>query len=393
MNRAEILKAIFADDPYGLFILKPKNSQRNADERLVFSFQKIVEFYEENSREPELVKDVYESQLHYELKALRLHYEKKNALKEYDVYGLLDAPIPEMVIIKEYKNIEDIIADDPLGIFNTDESIFTLKHVLHEQDKQRGKTDFMARRKPCKNFTNFESLFKICHANLKVGERILLPFKEEHIRKGSFFVVDGILAYVDKADDIKLVKNSKRDGRIRCIFENGTESNLYYRSLGKALYKNGESVSELINNPELIISHVTEEDLQTGFIYILKSKSTKPEIQAIPNLYKIGFSTTAVEERIKNALIEPTYLMADVRIVTTYKCFNLTTHIFEKIIHTFLGRVSLAIDIYDTKSARHSPREWFTVPLDIIEQIIPLIISGDYINYRYDDEKEILRKL
>lgn len=395
MDRKQILKDIFNDDPFGLLVLKSKTNHRNADERLVAAFQKVVEFYEENSREPELVKDVHESQLYYELKALRQHNEKKTALKEYDVYGLLDTPTTEKEKeqVKKYQTVTDIITDDPLGILNTDDSIFTLTHVSKESDKERSKTDFMARRKPCKDFANFESIFKICHANLKSGERRFVPFKEEHIRKGSFFVVDGMLAYVDKADRIKKVKHSKIDGRIRCIFENGTESNLYFRSLGKALYKNGQSVSELINNLDLIINHINDEDKASGFIYILKSKSANPEIQAIPNLYKIGFSTTAVEERIKNAFQDPTYLMADVKIVTTYKCYNLTTQVFEKIIHTFFGSVSLVIDIFDTKKVRHSPREWFTVPLAIIEQAIPLIISGEIVNYYYDNEREIIERI
>lgn len=393
MGKLQILKDIFNNDPFGLLVLKPKTNQRNADERLVAAFQKVVDFYEENSREPELVKDIQESQLYYELKGLRQNKEKKAALKQYDIYGLLDKPKTEEVAIqiKEYKTVKDIFTDDPLGILNTDDPIFNLTHV--SKGKERSKTDFMARRKTCKDFANFEDLFKICHANLKSGERIFISFKEEHIRKGSFFVVDGMLVYVDKADRIKRVKHSKKDGRIRCIFENGTESNLYFRSLGKALYKNGQSVSELLNNTDLIINPINEEDRECGFIYILKSKSVNPEIQSIPNLYKIGFSTTSVEERIKNAFQDPTYLMADVKIVTTYKCYNLTTQVFEKIIHAFFGSVSLAIDIFDNKSVRHSPREWFTVPLSIIEQAIPLIISGEIVNYYYDNEKENIVRL
>ena len=42
----------------------------------------------------------------------------------------------------------------------------------------------------------------------------------------------------------------------------------------------------------------------------------------IQNLYKIGYSSIPVEERIKSAEQEPTYLMAPVKIVTTFKCYN-----------------------------------------------------------------------
>ena len=331
--------------------------------------------------------------MYYELQGLRKHNEKKIALKEYDVYGLLEiAPFEKLEeVVKEYKTVTDIITDDPLGILDSDESIFTITHVT--KNTEREKTDFMARRKPCKDFANFESLFKTCHINLKSGERKFIPFKEDHIRPGSFFVVDGMLTYVDKTDKIKLVKHSKRDGRIRCIFENGTESNLYYRSLGKALYKNGQSVTDLINNTQFSSVKIEQEDIESGYIYILKSKSNNPEIISIPNLYKIGYSTTSVEERIKNASLDPTYLMADVKIVTTYKCFNLTTQVFEKIIHTFFGNACLVIDISDGKRNRRSPREWFTVPLNVIEEAISLIINGDIVKYRYNTEKERIERI
>ena len=43
---------------------------------------------------------------------------------------------------------------------------------------------------------------------------------------------------------------------------------------------------------------------------VLKSKSSDARIQAIADLYKIGYCTEPVEERIANAEQEPTYLMA-----------------------------------------------------------------------------------
>ena len=173
--------------------------------------------------------------------------------------------------------------------------------------------------------------------------------------------------------------------------DNGTESNLLFRSLGKALYKNGQSVSEL-NDTKILSQQVSTEDLQTGFIYILKSKSTNPAIKSVPNLYKIGFSTVPVEERIKNAAQDPTYLMADVQIITTYKCYNINPQKFENFIHNFFGKVCLSIDIYDSKRERHIPREWFSVPLNIIDETINLIITDDVKGYRYNNEKERLEK-
>jgi len=44
---------------------------------------------------------------------------------------------------------------------------------------------------------------------------------------------------------------------------------------------------------------------------ILKSKYSNPKIASIDNLYKIGYSTTSVAERIKNTSNEATNLMAE----------------------------------------------------------------------------------
>ena len=124
------------------------------------------------------------------------------------------------------------------------------------------------------------------------------------------------------------------------------------------------------------------------YIYILKSKSDKQEIREIRHLYKIGYSKIEVEERIKNASQEPTYLMADVRIVMVYKCYNINPQKLEQLLHNFFGGSCLSIDVTDKQGNRHTPREWFIAPLDIIEQTIQLIISGDIVKYRYDSIKE-----
>lgn len=391
MTKEQQLRYIFENDKFGLFNIKPKSNQRNAEERLVSSFQVIVDFYEENSREPEFSKlNIQECQLYYELKGIRLNKEKCTALKDYDTYGLLDdtkelnQTQTSIENKKEINSIDDILNNDRFGIFDSDDSIFEIKHISVQKD--RAKTDFLAKRKSCKEFEKFEPLFKQCHIDLKDGNRKLIKFSEDDIKKGSFFIVDGMLVYVAETNEIIRGKHSKLDGRIKCIFENGTESNLLFRSLGKALYKNGQSVTEKLNDTNLI-KQITDEDRESGFIYILKSKSTNPEIKSVPNLYKIGFSTIPVNDRIKNAIKEPTYLMADVEIIDTYKCYNLNPQKFENLIHSFFGDVCLSIDIYDNNRNRHTPREWFSVPLHVIDKAIRLIIDETVVSYKYDSEK------
>ena len=110
---------------------------------------------------------------------------------------------------------------------------------------------------------------------------------------------------------------------------------------------------------------------------MLRSKSTRPEIASIPNLYKIGFTITSVESRIANAKNEPTYLCADVEVVATWKIYNVKSSTFEALIHKLFASVQLQVTVDG-----HQPKEWFIVPLPIIEKAIVNIIKG--IPMKYD---------
>lgn len=223
---------------------------------------------------------------------------------------------------KEIKSIDDIFGDDPLDILGGDsEGLFDFKHT----PKETTMPDYVASRKPCKDFDKFESLFIQCQSDLANEKRRLYPFKnEQRVTKGHFFVLKGVLLYVAKVGK-KFNEKGKMNARLRCIFENGTESDMLLRSLAAELYKNGRRVAEHEDNLLGGLGGISEDDDETGFIYILKSLSTNPKIQTIQDLYKIGYSNIPVEERIKNAEQEPTYLMAPVRIVSTFQCYNLNS--------------------------------------------------------------------
>jgi hypothetical protein len=120
----------------------------------------------------------------------------------------------------------------------------------------------------------------------------------------------------------------------------------------------------------------------------VKSLSENPKINSIENLFKIGFSTASVEERLRDAMKDPTYLMAPVKIVTTFQCFNFDPQKLEQLLHRFFGNACLNLDIFDEKGKRFTPREWFIAPLDIIEKSIELIISGGILNFKYDSENQ-----
>lgn len=130
--------------------------------------------------------------------------------------------------------------------------------------------------------------------------------------------------------------------------------------------------------------------LESGWIYVLRSKSRNPKIASIENLHKIGFSTVDVKRRIINAANEPTYLNADVEIVATFKCLNLNTQKFENLIHRFFRDVQLQIDTLGEGNERVSPREWFVVPYPIIERVIDLFISGEIVYHQYDRKDQAI---
>jgi hypothetical protein len=378
MDKKDLLKLI-EDDDLGLLNVKPKQATTSTDERLLSSFQEINNFVKENGREPKAGGDINEHQLYARLNTIREKKEKIEGLSNFDEFNLLNKEV------KEIKSFKDIFEDDDLGIFESDKNdIFNLKNI----PKEIVMLDYIANRKPCKNFKEFEQKFIQCQVDLKSEKRKLWPFrKEQNIEKGSFFVLKGVLVYIDEVGKFETI-NGKRNARLRCIFENGTESDLLLRSLARELYRDGRRVTDhkdhLLDN----FYNITKDDQETGYIYVVKSLSDKREIKSIKNLYKIGFSKISVEERIKNSTQDPTYLMASVKIVTAFKCFNMNPQKLEQLLHNFFGSSCLNVDVFDNEGRRHIPREWFIAPLEIIEQAIHFVISGDIIYYRYDLEKE-----
>ena len=133
-----------------------------------------------------------------------------------------------------------------------------------------------------------------------------------------------------------------------------------------------------------IKENITDEDEASGWIYILKSKSKHPQIKDIQNLYKIGFSSTPVEQRIKNAKNEATYLYDEVTIVGAYKIYNLDVKKFEQLIHRVFATACLDIEFETKNNLRVNTREWFIVPKNVIKEAIELIMNGEIVNYKFD---------
>lgn len=384
---------IFNDDDFGLLDSKVKTSAVKTDEdRLIDSFEEINVFIDKNEREPNK-SSMSEYGLMAKLKNFRENEAQKKILKPYDRHNLLGH-----VEIEE-QSIDDILNDeDDLGLLDSDKDldIFKFKHT--PKPEARAEADFVAQRKPMKEkeFEKYEKLFLQVHKEIKGGKRKIKPFKniEKNLHVGDFYIMNGIMLYLESANlkqtewEQKSGNRVRVEGRTRTVFENGTYSNMLYRSLGKQIQKDGKLITNTSDKIEqdLFVNSgaLTEEDELTGYIYVLQSKSKQPQISSIKNLYKIGFAKDSVERRIKNAKNEATYLFADVHLRLKQGIVNRNADKLENLLHRFFANACLDIDLFNEKGQRLNPREWFVVPFEVIEEAIELILNGNIVHYEYD---------
>lgn len=339
----------------------------------VEKFLEIVEFVKEHGREPQKVPtNLIERSLASRLIGIRKNPERIKYLNQHDEIGLLQIEQKE-VILPQISSIDDILkkgSSELLGSSNENDaanSIFDI-NSLH---KVTTMPEYVAKRKKMKDFSKFEELFKKCHRELTEGKRKIVPFKnEQDIQPNSFYILKGVLLYVETVGERTKIKG-KINARLRCVFDNGTESDMLLRSLSAELYKHGRRVTD---NEDTLLDNIREDDVSTGYIYVLKSLSTDPQISTIKNLYKIGFTTGLVENRIRKAEDESTYLYAPVEIVATYQVFNMNANKFETVIHHALANNNLDISILGANGKMLVPKEWFVVTLEELQDIIDEIV-------------------
>ena len=403
---------------------RPDPEKENGSEVSVFmaGFHEIEEFVRQNGRLPEKGKSIAERKLASRLKGIVEDGEKRTYLEQHDGEGVIAkycdatgfAPPPVASVISSNTALgapashkeptepaSDIIIPDALkgiskgkafadlmGGVNEDRSLFGGRFAK-KMKKEQVMPDYVAKRKTCADFEKFHPFFDRCLSDLKSGARKAIPFKnEQHIEKGKFYVLGGLLCYV--ADRGKsYIHKGKRNTRLRLIFVNERESDMLLRSLSTELYKGGLMITE--NEAELF-EHmkINPDDQESGWIYVLKSLSGNPQVKSVPNLHKIGFTTTSVEERIANAKRQVTYLMAPVEIVATAKTANLTAHSLEQLIHAVFGQVRLEIEVRDLNGDTKKATEWFSAPWAAIEHAMQLIANNQIEFYFYNPETQEL---
>lgn len=374
----------------GIEVEKKKQVTRTPrEERIIAGLEDIQKFVAEHGRLPRHSEDgdIFERLYAVRLQRLRELPEAADLLVDLDADGLLSGA--------EATPVADDLDDDgllaALGVEVKASPLTELKHV--RSNTERKEAEDIANRQRCEDFETFQPLFEKVQRELDSGQRETRPFElKAEIQKGRFFIVEGQKAYVAEMGEETLTDQGRTDARLRVIFDNGTESRMLMRSLQRALNKDesGRRITESVAGP-LFADAPEEGDSTTGTIYILRSKSDHPMVSENRDLvHKIGVTTLGVEKRIAGAHLQPTFLMAPVEIVATYELYNINQTRLENLIHRIFGNAQLDIEIPDRFGRPVTPREWFLVPLFVIDEAVQKIKDGTITKFRYDPEKASL---
>jgi hypothetical protein len=374
----------------GLEIAPLKTSNRTPrEERIIAGFEDILRFHQIHGRVPQHGEghDIFERLYAVRLDQLRKLPEAQTLLADLDSLGLLSGE--EAATIANVDDLdEDALLADLLGNINelaNQNDITVLRHVRSSAAKRVAEE--IADRMPCADFDKFQPLFEQVERDLKSGLRKTLRFgRDASIASKNYFIVGGQLAYVAEIGETIKAPNGESDARLRVIYANGTESNLLRRSLQRALYK--DDTGRRLTDPDMgpLFGEAPEpDDIETGTIYVLRSLSSHPFVVEHRELiHKIGVTGGKVETRIAGAEKDATYLLADVEVVATYKLHNLNRTRLENIFHRLFSAAQIDLTIEDRFGHPVKPREWFLVPLHVIDEAVQRIRDGSIIDVVYD---------
>ena len=363
------------------------------EERIIAGFEDILRFYEAHGRAPlhGEGRDIFERLYAVRLDQLRQLPQAQALLAALDGPGLLVGSAAASANVNDLDE-DALLAELGIGLDAGDEpadqsDITVLRHVRSSASKRAAEE--VADRAPCAEFDRFQPLFEQVERELKSGIRTTLRFgRDASIAHGNYFILGGQMAYVAEVGESFQAANGGSDARLRVVYANGTESNLLRRSLQRALYK--DDTGRRLTEPDMgpLFGDVSEpDDIETGTIYVLRSLSSHPFVAEHRELiHKIGVTGGKVEARIAGANKDATYLLADVEVVATYKLHNLNRTRLENIFHRVFGAAQMDLAIADRFGNPVKPREWFLVPLHVIDEAVQRIRDGSITDVVYDPQ-------
>lgn len=429
-KRAKTFEDIFNDDDTGLLDdVAPIKKHTSFEDKLKVVAIDLFEFIQTNRRLP--LKDspvIKEGLLFVQLSDFQksdpqLFLEFQNyaqSLKEEQAD--LNQQSPDSTRDKErtYSNLDDIFADDDdLGLLDGAEVTLPARRSRTGQPSNKiiNKADYVAKARPCKDFARYETFFAEVSAQLKAGNLKVVKYSgydTKALDYGQIFMLSGMMVLLVDLDKENLIRAShKSNYRLRLIYSNQIEVDpfnyTFMQSLneddrGSQIVPLNEAGREFMEDLKRRIMKIkesnaasgktwrsnatqeaSEEENTNGYIYVLKSLSTHPSLMQFMQdsaLVKIGFCTTSVKERIKNARHEATYLYADVEVIYTCRCTNIDPHQFEYLVHAILAEHRLNVTLQDQNGNMHQPREWFTVSPETAKEVVQRILDKSIVNYR-----------
>jgi hypothetical protein len=307
-------------------------------------------------------------------------------LRLLDPRGLLEAEADTSLTTEADLTDEDLLAS--LGIDTDSENDVTQLTYVRSRSEIKAAEE-IAQRTPCQDFDRFKPIFDQVQRDLKTEARQTLKYQDNaQVNQGDLFIINGQKTLVAEMGEPFITDSGLPNCRLRVIYDNGTEGDYLLRSLQRALNK--DKASRRITNPDLgslpLFSQVeTADDLPTGYIYVLRSQSDHPFIAENRSvIHKIGVTGSDVKSRVANAKKDPTYLLADVEIVATFKLANINRKKLEALLHKVFDSARLELVLPDRFGIPVQPREWFFVPIEAIEEVIEKITEGSIDQFRYD---------
>ena len=361
-------------------------------ERIIAGFEDIQRFVAEHGRLPQHGedRDIFERLYAVRLERLRNMPDARELLATIDQNGILDGAVSSA---QSPASLDDAGLLSELGIgVSADDDITRLRHVTSRAEKRAAEE--IANRERCEDFDTFKPLLERAQADLKVGTRQAKVLGQSEvtlaeIQPGNFFIVGGQLAYIAASTEEFVTQYERNDRRIRVVYDNGTEASVLSRSFQKSLYRDESArrITEQSAGP--LFGDVAEpDDLESGTIYVLRSKSAHPYVEEHRQLiHKIGVTGQPVVSRIANARNDPTFLLAEVEIVAEYRLYNIKRTKLENLIHRALAPARLDLSAGDRFGKSVQPREWFLVPLSAIDELVSRISDGSITEFRYVPEQ------
>ncbi|KFI22544.1 GIY-YIG nuclease family protein [Nitrosococcus oceani] len=401
-------------DEFGFLNVQAKRSS-GGNPLEVAKFEEINTFMDQHGRAPESTGKLSEKLLARRLKGYLDNHDLHSTLKPYDRHGLLPAPTsfvdevdasdfeldertqPDSEVeqvssdgvadAEDVTSLDDIFASEAFAEIDQGEpALFDSIHVPFSSDREA--PDEIAQRRVCQDFYAFEPTFRDLHEKLKSGDAKTVRFQQaSQVQPGDAFILEGVVCLIDEVGEYREDNQGRYDPRLRVIFENGTESNHLLQSLAKRLYQD-ETGRRIIREADSVVdafNNVSHKDKRVGQIYFVTTRSENPDLKAIPNLVKIGYTELTVEERTKNAERDTAFLEAPVKILASMECYNLNPNKFESLIHGFLYAQRLKVALIGKDGKAYHPKEWFSVPLDTAREVVKRIIDGSIVHYRMDN--------